>query len=426
MKKISFYALMLALSAITFVSCEKDPAPTPEPDPTADMHFDVWTPIGGNAGMGTVDCIVKRTTSLESGELDFKGSGVDLSQKLYPSVIIKGKYYYQITKEGRFGKYQIADNRLVTVKEFPFTTLKERRYTHAWLDDKTLLLVGANGESSKILWVKVNAETMTETANGELDLPAPKKGEDINTSGIAAYRKADNKILYSYNYKPAKKNPAPERKEFYMAFINPANMSVEKIVTENRAEFMASTAYGELRQNKAFFDENGDYYLACNTVLPGEVNGKGEVTTTAQRGSLLRVKKGAMDFDKSYNGYNRERGKIITVTYLSNGKAVLYMQDPKYATPENPIWDSKDNPYVFYWLVVDLNTQAITDLKEIPFSNGNFSQLAVAVDKKAYIGANPKGSKSCFYIYDVPTGKLTKGMTLAEGYSVDRLVWIKD
>lgn len=426
MKKNNFYLLLTTLLSCTLIACDPEPKVTPEPDPTVGMHFDIWTPIGGNAGMGTVDCIIKRTTSLETGEMDFKGSGVDASQKLFPATIIKGKYYYQVTKDGRFGKYQITDNQLVIVKEFPFATLKERRYTHAWLDDNTLLLMGANGDSDKILWVKINAETMTETANGELDLPAPKDGEVFNTSGLAAYRKSDNKVLYSFKYNPTKKNPAPERKEFYMAFINPADMSVAKIVTENRAEFMTSTAYGELRQQKAFFDENGDYYLSCNSVLdPQETDGNGKTTTTAQRGAILRVKNGATDFDKTYNGYTQERGKIITITYLNNGKAVLYMQDPMYTT-NTQIWNSKTNPYVFYWIVVDLKTQAITELKDIPFSNGNFSQLASVVGKKAYIGSNPKEGKSGFYIYDIPTGKLTKGMTLAQGYTVDRLVWIND
>lgn len=427
MKKINFYVLLATLLSCTLVACDPETKVTPEPDPTAGMHFDIWTPFGeGSPSMGTQNYIIKRATSLETGEMDFKGSGVDVSQKLFANLIVKGKYYYQVTKDGRFGKYQITDNQLVTVKEFPFATLKERRYSHAWLDDNTLLLMGANGDSDKILWVKVNTETMTEIANGELNLPAPKAGERINTSGMTAYRKSDNKVLYSFKYNPTGKNPAPERKEFYMAFINPADMSVAKIATENRAEFMASSAYGELRQQKSFFDENGDYYLACSSVLnPQETDGKGKVTDTAQRGALLRVKNGATDFDKTYNGYTQTRGKIVTLTYLNNGKALLFMQDPMHTT-NTQIWNSSTLPYVFYWIVVDLKTQTITELKDIPFSSGNVSQLASVAGKKAYIGSNPKEGKSGFYIYDIPTGKVTKGMTLAEGYTIDRLAWVND
>lgn len=422
MKKISFYALMLALSFMTFVSCGNtpEPNPTPEPDPTEGMHFDIWTPVGGNAGAGQVDCIVKRTTSLESGELDFKGSGVDLSQKLYPTTIVKGKYYYFVSKDARLGKYQITENGIVTVKEIPFPTLKERRHSQTWINDNTLLLVGSNGESDKIVWAKINTETMTVAAEGELNLPEPPKGQVYNTSGMVAYRKSDNKVIYFFKYNKAGGTAGTEPKpEFYASFINASDMSTLKTVTETRADQMASTAYGELRQEKSFFDENGDYYIACNNVLPDEG------TTTAQSGALLRIKKDADEFDKTYNAYTRERGKIVTSTYLNNGKALLYMQDPMYTTG-NKVWNSTSNPYVYYWLIVDLKTLAVTDLKDIPFCNGNYSQLSLAAGKKAYFGVNPKEGKSSVYVYDISTEKITKGLTLAEGFLIDRIVWVED
>ena len=172
MKKFNLLALMLTLSFMTFISCDKD-TPDPIPEPTENFHFDVWSPVGGNAGMGSLDCIVKRAQSLESGEMDFKGSGVDVSGKILPTVIIKGKYYYQVSKEGRFGKYQIGEKEVTTIKEFPFSALKERRHTHAWLDDKTLLLMGSNGPADKVLWAKIDTEAMAITAEGEHTLPTP-------------------------------------------------------------------------------------------------------------------------------------------------------------------------------------------------------------------------------------------------------------
>lgn len=421
MKKISFYALMLALSFMTFVSCEKDtPFPEPEIDPTEGTHFDIWSPLGKISGMGTSNQLVKSVKSLESGELDFTGSGVDLSEKLYPHFAVKGKYYYQVSKDGRFGKYQITNNNLVTVSEIPFTVLQQRKYTQAWIDDKTLLMIGASGESDKMLWVKVDVEAMKELGNGELALPAPPQGQVFNTSGMSAYRKSDNTVLYTFVYDKSKAAGTKPRDEFYMAFVNAADMSVKKIVTEDRAEMMASAAFGELRQDKSFFDENGDYYIACNSIMVPDEGG-----TTAQHGALLRVKKGAMDFDKTYNGYPHTRGKINTINYLNNGKALLYMQDPMYTTNTTD-WNSSSNPFMFYYIVLDLKTSAVTDLKEIPFNNASFSQMVAVVGKKAYIGANPKEGKSSVYIYDIATGGLTKGLTLADGFLIDRIVWIED
>lgn len=423
-RKLTLYALLLAALTLNITSCSDRNGTnnTPNDESTSVSHFDIWTPVGDPSNMRNYNYVVHNVTDLMSGEIKAEQSGADLSRKLFPHTIIKGKYYYQISPDGRFGKYIVTPTSLQVVSEFPFPLLKERRYSHAWLDDSTLVLFGANGASDKVLWAKINVESMNVIAEGELKLPTPPEGQKYSTSGMAAYRKSDKMILYSFTYKKEKKGTEP-KSEFYMAFVNPQDMSVKMVATETRAEMMASTAYGELRQSKSFFDENGDYYLACNTSFDNEVNGKGKVTSTAQHGALLRIKAGQYDFDKSYNGYNNQRGKIITANYLNNGKALLFMQDPKYAMPENPIWDNHTNPYVFYWIVVDLKSGEITELKDqIPFSNGNFSQLAIVVGQKVYIGNNSKDDKSRMYVYDIPTGEVTTGMELPEGLSFERIV----
>lgn len=266
MKKIKFYlwALWMVFATVSFVACSDDDDPvtedpnTPEnpdgpdnPDtPTpVTTHFDLWVSIGSNGGMGSTSTqLVKSVSTLEEGDIDFINEGIDVSELLNQETIVKGKYYYQIRADGtRFGKYRILEDEIEIVAEFPFTTLKDRRHTHAWIDDNTLVLIGSNGDSSKILWVKVDVESMTIIGEGELNLPDPdaEAGETFNTSGIAAYRKTDRMLLYSFLY-----NPSTSRNHFYMAFINPLDMSTISIVKEERAEIMAGTAYGELLQKK--------------------------------------------------------------------------------------------------------------------------------------------------------------------------------
>ncbi len=418
MKKISFYAILIALSLIAFISCEKEPTSTPD-NPIEGKHFDIWTQIGGNIGMGTGQFLVKSTLDLENGEIDFQ-TGVDVSKKINVSFIVKDKYYYHVSETGRFGKYQITGNSIETIKEIPFPTLKDRRHAHTWLDNKTLLLVGSTGDSGKILWVKIDTEAMEILSEGELNLPTPPAGQVYNTAGIVAYRKSDNKIIYLFKYNKQGNKGTEPAKEFYAAFINPADMAVVKVVTENRAEMMASTAYGELRQNKTFFDEKGDYYIACNSVLPGE-----STNTTAQHGALFRIKNSETDFDKTYNGYSEPRGKMINMLYLNNGKALIYLQDPLHTTG-NTVWNSTDNPYVFYCVVLDLKSKTFKELKDIPHSKNSYSQLSLLVGKKAYIGVNPEVGNSKVFIYDTTTEKVTEGVSLKEGFSIDRMVLIED
>lgn len=421
--KFLFAISFLAVTSLLCPACSDNddldnidnPDEVIDPDPLETAHFDIWVSIGGTSGMGSENTqLVQSTKSLEDSEtvIDFNGTGVDVTAKLYQESIIKGQYYYQIPQEkDRFGKYRIGTNGIEVVKEVSFATntYKDRRYTHAWVDDKTLVIIAANGDATQVIWTKINAEDMSIISEGTLALEELSK---YSTSGIASYRESDNKILYSYCH-----GTSSQRTKFFVAFINPDDMSVEKTVEEDRASFMAGTAYGELLQSKSFFDENGDYYLACNTVV------EGASSTTQQFGSLLRIKSGEMDFDKSYIGYrnaSNSKGKLVTVELLTSGKALLYIQDPEYTGAAG--WGSD---YNCYYAILDLTTDALT-IPDLPFNEGTFSQRSVVLGDKAYIGINPETSNPCVYIYDIETGSLTKGLTITEGYAFDRIVTLAD
>lgn len=408
------WAVLIALMGITLVSCDDDD--DKKIDPLEGNHFDIWVSSGSYTGAGTTDNIqlVQGVKSLdEQDQIDFKGTGADVTAKLFQETIIKDGYYYQVPKEkDRFGKYQIINNQIKTIREFSFEsyTLKDRRYTHAWIDDNTLVLLAANGNSSKVIWIKVDAVAMNIIDEGELDLPELPAGGTFSTSGIASYRKSDNTILYSYlNNK--------DKTKFFMAFVNPTDMSVKATVEESSAEFMAGTAFGELLQSKSFFDADGNYYLACNNVI------EGAPSTTQQYGTMLRIKKGEMKFDANYKGFQKHtssHGKIITAEYLTKGKALLYIQDPKFTGVEN--WGGD---YNCYYAVLDLNTDDLTVL-DLPYNEGTFSQRSVVIGSKAYIGVNPKEEAPSIYIYDIASGTLNQGLTITEGYSFDRIVTIAD
>ncbi len=415
MKKHSIYlwAMIFAIISLPFSACnETDDA---EIDPLETAHFDIWVSIGGTSGMGSTNTqLVQGVKSLdEQTIIDFQGKGADVTAKLNQETIIKGQYYYQVPKEkDRFGKYQIKDNQIVVVKEFSFekNTLKDRRFTHAWLDDTTLVLLSTNGDASKVIWMKVDAKKMSIISEGDLGLPAMPQGGVFSTSGMAAYRQSDNTLLYSYlNNK--------DKTKFFMAFVNPTDMSVSSIVEESRAQFIASTAYGELMQSKSFFDNEGNYYLACNSQVEGATN------TTQQYGSLLRINKSEKAFDANYIGFSKHattHGKIVTAQYLTTGKALVYVQDPTYTGAAG--WGSDFN---CYYAVLDLTTDGLTIL-DLPFNEGTFSQRSVVLGKKAYIGVNPKNASPAVYIYDIASGSLTKGLTITEGYAFDRIVNLED
>lgn len=411
--QLFFKTFLIATAGLLSFACSDDngndnPAggvPTPEP-------FNIWVSLEGGSGMGsTATLLVKGLKSLDGTEtVDFKGSGLDVTAKLYHESIIKGSYYYQIPREkDRFGKYIITNDSIAVIKEVPFgsNSYRDYRYTHAWINSNTLVIMSASGDATKVIWTKLDTDNMRIISEGTLVFPesAPEIAQ-FSTSGIASFRSGDNNILYSYL-------DNKDKNRFHLAIINPADMKVEKVITEERAEMMAGTAYGELNQSKSFFDTNGDYYLACNTV------NEGATSTTQQHGSLVRIKNGQTELDKDYFGFitpSEGKGKIVTAELLTTGKALLYVMDPEYTGAAG--WGAD---YNCYYAILDLKTDEMQRL-DLPHSQGNFSQRSVVIGNTAYIGVNPKDGAPCIYKYDIPTGTMKKTVSIQEGYNFSRIV----
>lgn len=403
---------VFATALFSFVACSND---TPnggsgEPDLTGRVHFDIFMSVGEHGGMGGGEnTIVKSVESLTADQpmIDIQGSGVELNPYTI-ELISKGKYYYQVpSKQTRFTKFQIVNNKIEIVQEQPFVvnSYTERKYTHAWLDDKTLLVMAANGDADKIIWTKLNAEDMSILSEGTLDLPLPAGAAVFTTTGILTYNEKVGKLFYFYYGKDKAGRKGVATSNFLTAVINPSDMKVESNKVNALAAEMAGSSYGQLLQECVTYDEEGNLYLAAFTK-------KGEL----EEGCLLRINKGESDFDASYNGYPNADGKLCTVQYLGNGKALTYAR--------NQSADAGRDTYSLYYSIVDLKTgkrsRLACDGKEVGYSSGRFSQRSVVLNGKAYIGVNTETS-TCIYIYDVAKGVTEKGADIAQGYYFDVL-----
>lgn len=415
-------------------------------------HFDLMVSVGGTTGMGSsgVTSTLIRNLSVEEVEnpnntISFKGIGVDIQAEINSEAIIRKGYYYEASplSNSWYGKYIINDNQKVeTVARFEMGSkvFKAKQYTHAWTSDNTLVFLGADkavsnrgsnkATSNTIMWsrVKDNGASLSMEAEGVLDLTTPtqafKEGgiTAFSTTGLATYRASDNTLIYAFvdNDLTAKTLV----KGVFVAFIDPATMEVKKVIKDERAETLSGTAYGELQQDKMFFDENGDLYIAGENYIKCT----NSTSSTSQYGRILRIKNGASEFDADYLGYSQyEDGKILSMDYLGGGKIAMTMQDPvKCGLSESRDFYAgwSQNDVSTYYVIYDIATGKATDLSEIPFSSGSFSDRVAAVNGKCYIASSPDGSKDilpAIYIYDIASGKLSKGATIEAGFYINRL-----
>lgn len=412
---ISFMALFIAFG---MTSCSSEDEPDQPDDPTViqDYHFDLWVALDRHGGMGRdVQTLVRSVNSLEAGqpEITFQGTGTEVNSILSLETILKGAYYYQVPVSGdRFAKYIIKDNKVEVVKErrFQTNTYATRKYTHAWINDNTLVIMAATGDATKIVWTKLNADDMTIISEGTLDVPMPEGGELFTTSGILNYRASDNKLFYFYFAKQSGRR-GKRVTPMMTAVINPATMAVESNTPCFLDCEMVGTAYGELLQTTTFIDGNNNLYIACVT---DDADGK-------EYSHLLKIPANSTSFDQSYDGFTAG-GKLISVMYVGDNKVVAYARDDAAGTDIDS--------FSHYYTVIDVVSKTSTPItyngQHLAYSSGRFSSRMAYVNHKAYVGVDTEGQKPQIYIYDVEKNQTALGATMASGYYFEQIRVVED
>ena len=418
--KILFASFVALFVAFGMTSCtDKDePDPTPD-DPTLikDYHFDLWVALDRHGGMGRdVQTLVRSINSLEADqpEITFQGTGIEVNSILSLETILKGAYYYQIPVSGdRFAKYTIKDNQVQVVKErrFQTNTYSPRKYTHAWINDNTLVIMAASGDASKIIWTKLNADDNTIIRESTLDVRMPEGADLFTTSGILVYRASDNKLFYFYYAKTGKAFGGKRVTPMMTAVINPETMAIESDTPCFLDCEMVGTAYGELLQTTTFIDGNNNLYIAC---VSDDADGN-------EHSHLLKIPANSTSYDQSYDGFTAG-GKLISVMYVGNNKAVAYAREDKLGT--------KIDDFSHYYTVLDVVSKTSTPVtyngQRLAYSSGRFSSRMAYVNHKAYIGVDAEGRKPQIFIYDVEKNQTSLGATMASGYYFEQIRVVED
>ena len=430
MKKLLVIMTIAMVTSMTMASSCNEPEPEPEPEPTPvvkDYNFDLFVCAVKHGGMsqnknGTYVRSVPALTS-DQPRVEFTGKGIDITQDYTLESITKGKYYYQVPQKatGGFVKFHIERNAageesIVEDAEVPFkdNTYAARKYTHAWIDDgKTLVVVGTAKKTTQIIWTKLSESNLAIQSEGELDIKLPEGFNAFSTAGLLTYRKSDKKLFYFYLAKREAGQSDAATSVTYIAVINPETMQVESntAVSSDIMEETAGSAYGELMQNMIMYDEADNMYVAGLKTIDGK-----------EMGVLYCILVGTKVFDPSYNYFPNPEGKLLTVQYLGNGKALAYSRDESLGTKI----DSKSH----FYSIINLRPGASRERvkfngQDLPYCGGRFSQRSVVVNNKAYIGVGgetegeAEATYPTIYIYDCKTGVVEKGVELSKGFCFD-------
>ncbi|CAG5067331.1 hypothetical protein DYBT9623_00051 [Dyadobacter sp. CECT 9623] len=329
--------------------------------------------------------------SLKEGQISLKGSGAEMTGKVYAQDVIQkdGFYYHANFGSGRFGKYHVQNGALIVDKEVPFTFLNWSSYV--WADDQTLVIFGTAEGEARYAIVKVADMTLT---TGKLNLEAYPKGFDEYAIGFAEFR--DSKLFIGFSFTTSTYSAnMPVYQKFGVAVVNYPGMNTESIISDTRT----TTPGGPVVYAPASFqDENGDIYFISDPVYNYDYKSPS---------SIYRIKKGTTQLDNTYYfdfSSKVENGMGPAMWYLGNGKAIV-------RTRVKGINIDAEHSFS----VIDIRNGAFIKKLDLPADKGERMVKAVIVeDGKAYIAVNA-ADKDYIWEYDPATEALKPGAEFVGG-----------
>lgn len=387
-KTFKFYSFLVAIALISLLNACSSDDNTPTPVDETQEKYTVWLQIG--SWPNTTQYILG-TNSLTEGSINLTGHGAEVTGKSAYGIITKGGYYYYYnTTSGRFSKFKYEKELYNTILEVPYTHMSDVG-GFTWINDKTLFLIGTDGEGKKLHYSVVDTETLKMT-NGVFETPAIPTGYKSLNLGNVEY--TNGKFFVQFGYTADR--PAPWQEKTYFGVIDYATLKYEKTLESTQS---AGPGTNKLWLSSSFVAENGDTYFQTNVEWS---------SIATKKTAIFRIKKGATVLDDTYTANNATIGYHgVGLWYIGGTKAII-----KYI--DNAITNSA---HIYAFGVFDLETGKITrKLTEIPNDNDAYMQNIIVEDGKVYMITNAETGKDYIYIYDIAGQTVKTGMEMIGGY----------
>ena len=349
------------------------------------------------AGTPTADYLVN-AASLDSGVISATGNGVELQGWNYYGKA--GNTYFAIdyTNNICYG-YNISEaGALVEKGQFAF----ERMDCMTEIDENNLLAIGAP-------W-----------GGGSYDC----KIQVVNATDVSIQQSAATPIYTSYDSANVRLNAWPthsyiENGKLFIAFYTLEGASWA--TTETDTAYVSVYSYPGLQYLHTFKDTRTGpigYYGGSPAMITDEAGNHYSFSTSSKAGGftqstkpsgILKINKGAEQFDPSYFFNIESQGyRILTGAYAGNGKVVARVVS---TTIDNsaPAWAAFSvTAPVCNIAVLDLNTQSFNIVSSIPNHGGQYQTPFHVENGKVYTSIN-NGTEAYVYAVDPNSGTATRG-----------------
>ncbi|RYZ93473.1 MAG: DUF4374 domain-containing protein [Sphingobacteriaceae bacterium] len=400
--------LTLLFAAAILASCSnKNTNPKPAPDPEAEGTFILA--VAPVASEGVADYLLT-ASNVDSGKVTIVGNGVEQDGTYRYYTTHNNKFFSMLYGQGNPGAvtaYSVVDGELKKLTNFQTETVQAFA---PFNDDLFLFKIARNLAAPTSLWYKVNTNSLSITSEGSVNtLDLTGLGEMAHFTWI---KQVGDKLYAPYQTINDRSFNTAYPDKAFIAIFNYADMSVDKVITDDRTSFI-----GHYFEDGLSVQENGDIY----GYSPAAATTANVLSTTKPSG-ILKIKAGTSEFDKDYffNVETASGGLNITSwLYVGNNTYIVQSQTKaeKTAFPAGL--------RVGIVNVVDKTYKEVTGmpkLEDISYLTTN--NYTPKNGKTGYIGVNLKDGSSYIYKIDASTQKATRGVKV-EGGAVTAIQFIK-
>lgn len=393
-KKTSFTAMAAVVISTVAISCSSK-SDEPEIEPSAE-HFTIasWTQDLQ---------YIASTPSLTEGSLTFKGKGLEANGSRY--IWHKQYVYLMNLPQKKFIQYEMGKDGSLKEKAAILTDGVVPNYFQSLnvIDDTTMLVLGGlDLNNGTIGWARINLADFTVAAKGTMTVPYDAAKAGVQFSVGKAYVDNGKLILGGYFYDNESKGYIADGvKALVYDYPAMTNMKVVRTTVTD-----AGIGYDYLHSLDK--DEEGNHYFVASA-------GK-YWTGMGGKSGIVRIKKGAADFDKDYFlDVTTPLGKqacLMGINYTGNGIAIGTVQ---YEEMMTSVRDRLKN--VGQLVRIDLKNKTVS-LINTPLSPVSMVRSPLVYKGKYYTAISPVDEAAAIYEVDPATGTYKKGLALDGGGSV--------
>ncbi|RVU00408.1 DUF4374 domain-containing protein [Mucilaginibacter limnophilus] len=393
--KIKF-TLAAAVVAVALASCAKKENSEAVPEDPGNFIVTV-TPT---ASTGVADYLLT-ASSLDTGRISTAGNGVEQDGTYRYYVTHNNKFFSMLYGQGNPGAvtaYNIVDGKLNKLTNFQTETVQAFAPVN---DDLLLFKISRNVATPNSLWYKVNTNSLLITSEGSTNtLELTGTGELAHFSWL---KQVGDKVYAPYFSIIDRTFATNHPNNAWIAVFNYADMSLNKIITDDRTSFI-----GRYFTDGLAVTENNDVYAFSSSVAV-----KDGTFNSTKPSAITRIKAGTTEFDQSYFfNFEEATGGMNITNWLYVGNNTFIVN----ATTKTEKGAYTVGSNVGIVNVVDKTYKPVTGLPAKATIAGLTTNNYTPKDgKTAYVGVNLTDASSWVYKIDASTATATKGLKVEGG-----------